>query len=128
MNIANDLRGALQARLQLRHLIMYGTELENCMRRENTQPWHLCLDMIPKIESTHQLSTHVPGAYGKMSQATLAPNMPPRDLVEGSFEEALTKFAALCRGFEYIYFILNFTTQSNMLVGLHSVTVCLDDR
>ena len=123
--MADDLRDALQARLQLRHLMLYGTELENSMTRENTQPWHFCLELVSKIESTHQLGTHVPGAYGKMSQPILASTMPPRDLVEAPFEEVLTKFSALCRGLEYIYFILYFTTPFNMIVGRYSLTVCL---
>lgn len=124
--MANDLRDALQARLKLRHLMLYATEFENSMDRENTQPLYFCLELIPKIESTHQLGTHVPGAYDKTSQATLASTMPPRDLVKFTLEKALTKFTAMCSWLGYIYFILNPTTPSNMLVGLYSATVFLD--
>lgn len=107
----DDVFNALIARLQLRRAFLDATECPEHMGNPGVarKPWLDALELLPTIKSTHMLSTPVPDAFSAKLQRKLASTMPPRPIVELSFDDAFGHLQRLFRDGAEVIDVLNYT-------------------
>ncbi|OHE99154.1 Mak10 subunit [Colletotrichum orchidophilum] len=89
-SIPKETIDALNNRLLLRYTFL--AAIDHTQYRTNPDlirsPWKEALDLLPSIKSTHALGKLVPEACSAKLQRKLASTMPPRPIVEISFDDA----------------------------------------
>ncbi|KAK1689756.1 Mak10 subunit [Colletotrichum godetiae] len=89
-SIPKETIDALNNRLLLRYTFL--AAIDHTQYRTDPalirSPWKEALDLLPSIKSTHSLGKPVPEACSAKLQRKLASTMPPRPIVEISFEDA----------------------------------------
>lgn len=94
---SNDLRRALESRLGFRQTLL------SAMHQDETRPlnaldplWRATATFLGDMRSNHTLGQPVPEAFSPKLQRRLASTVPPRPVVEYTFDEALRKMTLLC--------------------------------
>ncbi|KAL8899329.1 MAG: hypothetical protein Q9192_001623 [Flavoplaca navasiana] len=96
--IDEALRRAILARLTLRQQILRAMELELILEKDNRiQLWKNCMDLLPEIHQTQTLGTPVKEAFSVKMQRKLTSTVPPRPMVEITFDDAHEFLSNLCR-------------------------------
>lgn len=89
-SIPKEIIDALNTRLLFRYTLL--AAIDHTQYRTDPDlirgPWKEAHDMLPGIKSTHALGKPVPEACSAKLQRKLASTMPPRPIVEISFEDA----------------------------------------
>ncbi|KAI0182140.1 Mak10-domain-containing protein [Hypoxylon sp. FL1284] len=97
-NIAKDVSAALDLRLELRIAFLRAIDLAT-LRKANPDslktPWIQMSGLLEHINKQHSLAKPVPEAFSTKLQRRLASTMPPRPMVQPSFEESYTHFKRL---------------------------------
>lgn len=123
--ISDDLREALDQRLQLRSCFLDATECPKHVREPDVarKPWLQCLDLLPAIKSSHELGRSVDEAFSAKLQRKLASTMPPRPIVQLKFEDAFEHLSRLFKDGAELIDVLNYTdsqclqVSENILLG-----------
>ncbi|KAL8995051.1 MAG: hypothetical protein Q9169_005150 [Polycauliona sp. 2 TL-2023] len=85
------LRRAIWVRLTLRQTILRAMELDLNLDKDNrVQQWKDCADLLPEIYQTQRLGTLVKEAFSVKMQRKLTSSVPPRPMVEITFNDAHT--------------------------------------
>ncbi|CAK7211648.1 N-alpha-acetyltransferase, non-catalitic subunit [Sporothrix eucalyptigena] len=89
---------ALEARLDFRETFLTAMELAELRIQPDSLkvPWTQMATAIKNIQSSHDLGIAVPAAFNTKMQGLLASTMPPRPIVQPSFEEAIQNWSRLC--------------------------------
>ncbi|KAF7559885.1 hypothetical protein G7046_g4265 [Stylonectria norvegica] len=109
--ISDDIRHALNRRLDLRIAFLDAAECPQHMKQPALakKPWEEALRILPDIKASHSLGKAVDESFSTKLQRKLASTMPPRPIVQLSFDEAFGHLSALFKdGFELID-VLNYT-------------------
>ncbi|KAF6819915.1 N-alpha-acetyltransferase 35, NatC auxiliary subunit [Colletotrichum sojae] len=89
-DVPKEMINALNDRLQLRYTLL--AAIDHTRHRNDPDrirsPWTEARDMLPRIKSSHALSKPVSDAFSAKIQRKLASTMPPRPIVEMSFDDA----------------------------------------
>ncbi|GKT56921.1 amino-acid N-acetyltransferase subunit [Colletotrichum tofieldiae] len=89
-SIPQEITDALHTRLLFRYTLL--AAIDHTQYRTDPDrirsPWKEAQDMLPRIKSTHALGKPVPEACSAKLQRKLASTMPPRPIVEISFDDA----------------------------------------
>ncbi|CAK7566588.1 MAG: N-alpha-acetyltransferase, non-catalitic subunit [Sporothrix epigloea] len=95
---ATDVSQALDSRLFFREAFLTAIDFAELRIRPDAlkEPWLQMQSAIKKIQETHNLGTAVPAAFNTKMQGILASTMPPRPIVQPSFEEAMNNWSRLC--------------------------------
>ncbi|KAL8983209.1 MAG: hypothetical protein Q9205_002485 [Flavoplaca limonia] len=110
------LRRAILARLTLRQQILRAMELELILEKDNCiQLWKNCMGLLPEIHQTQRLGTPVKEAFSVKMQRKLTSSVPPRPMVEITFEDAHEFLSNLCRDAADVYHVLDYHGCSNLL-------------
>ncbi|KAL8759352.1 MAG: hypothetical protein Q9199_000831 [Rusavskia elegans] len=110
------LRRAILARLTLRQRILKAMELDlNLVKANRIQLWKDCVDLLPELSQTQTLGTPVKEAFSVKMQRKLASSVPPRPMVEITFEDAHAFLNNLCRDAADVYLVLDYHGCSNLL-------------
>ena len=118
------LRRAIVARLMLRQQILRAMELELILDKDNRiQLWKKCTDLLPEIRQTQRLGTPVKEAFSVKTQRKLTSSVPPRPMVEITFEDAHEFLSNLCRDAADVYHVLDYHGCSNLLVDAPVYTI-----
>ncbi|KAL3302566.1 mak10 subunit [Colletotrichum asianum] len=110
-SVPKELVDALNARLLLRYTFLAAIDHTQYRTDPNRirSPWQEAFGILPGIKDSHGLGKPVPEAFSAKLQRKLASTMPPRPIVQTSFEDA---FASLTRmisdGIEVVG-VLNYT-------------------
>ncbi|KAJ9665442.1 N-alpha-acetyltransferase, non-catalitic subunit [Coniosporium apollinis] len=96
-SMSTSLRRALESRLGFRQTLL------SAMHQDANDPlnaldplWRSTITFFSDIKSTHALGRPVPEAFSPKLQRRLASTVPPRPVVEYTFDEALQKMTLLC--------------------------------
>ncbi|TDZ23369.1 N-alpha-acetyltransferase 35, NatC auxiliary subunit [Colletotrichum orbiculare MAFF 240422] len=110
-SVSQDLIEALNARLLLRYTFLaaidhtqYRTEPDRIR-----SPWKEAHDLLPRIKSSHALGRPVPEACSAKLQRKLASTMPPRPIVQTSFDDAFANLTRLISDGIEVVGVLNYT-------------------
>ncbi|KJR85419.1 amino-acid N-acetyltransferase subunit Mak10 [Sporothrix schenckii 1099-18] len=86
---------ALEARLDFRETFLTAIELAELRIRPDALkvPWTQMTDAVKNIKESHDLGIAVPAAFNTKMQGLLASTMPPRPIVQPSFEDAVEQWS-----------------------------------
>ena len=110
------LKLALLNRLELRRTLMIAVQLDGIVDPERAIYWEQCLDLLPALMKSHKLSIPVEGSFNIKIQRRLASSVPPRPIVNISFDEAFAFFSRLCQNAKDAYRMLEYHGSSHLLV------------
>lgn len=117
---ATDVSQALDSRLFFREAFLTAIDFAELRIRPDAlkEPWLQMQSAIKKIQETHNLGTAVPAAFNTKMQGILASTMPPRPIVQPSFEEAMNNWSRLCLDGAEAVDILRYEDPQSLLVCL----------
>jgi hypothetical protein len=114
-SVSIELIEALDSRLELRQIFLDVAETPQHRNdpEKARKPWTSGLPVLAKLGKTHALAQPVDDAFSVKLQRKLASTMPPRPIVQLSFDDALGHFTRLFRDGEQMIDVLKFhDTQS----------------
>ncbi|CAK7227713.1 N-alpha-acetyltransferase, non-catalitic subunit [Sporothrix bragantina] len=125
---------ALESRLQFRETFLTAIDLAELRIRPDAlkEPWTQMAVSLNEIKDSHSLGIAVSAAFNTKMQGMLASTMPPRPIVQPSFEEAMKNWAQLCVDGAEVIDILRYEDPQSLLVqnimlGEHSIREIMDD-
>ncbi|KAF4340483.1 MAK10 glucose-repressible [Fusarium beomiforme] len=115
-DISDDLRKALDQRLQLRLYLLDATECSKHVKEPEVarRPWLEGLEILPAIESSHALGRPVDDAFSVKLQRKLASTMPPRPIVQLEFSDAFGHLSRLFKDGAELIDVLNYTDSQSL--------------
>nr|XP_036586040.1 N-alpha-acetyltransferase 35, NatC auxiliary subunit [Colletotrichum truncatum]KAF6796231.1 N-alpha-acetyltransferase 35, NatC auxiliary subunit [Colletotrichum truncatum] len=110
-SVSKEIIEALDARLLLRYTFL--AAIDHTQYRTDPDrirsPWKEAYDMLPGIKSSHALGKPVSEAFSAKIQRKLASTMPPRPIVQTSFEDALANLTRMIGDGVEVVGVLNYT-------------------
>ena len=116
-NISTSLRDALVVRLELRNFLLSAVQFDEIINDHRVPWWDRCLQLIPTLSKTTSLGMRVDAAFSIKIQRRLASTVPPRPIVNISFDEAIQQLTRLCQNGKDAYRILDYHGGDNLMVG-----------
>ncbi len=131
-SLGDPIRKALLDRLYFRKGLLKATlwieHGELPLSLDQTQPhWQECSKHLDAIDKSHHLGEPVSKSFSVKLQRKLASQVPPRPIVEISFETALSYFRKLCQDATDVLQVLDYHGTNNMFVcilGLPTTLAC----
>ncbi|KAF3067484.1 N-alpha-acetyltransferase 35, NatC auxiliary subunit [Daldinia childiae] len=116
--VAKDISAALDLRLELRIAFLRAIDLSG-LRKSNPDslkmPWVQMKGLLEHIKKQHSLGKPVPEAFSTKLQRRLASTMPPRPMVQPSFEESYDHLKRLFQDGVDIMDILKYSEPQSLL-------------
>lgn len=114
---------ALEFRLELRYAFLRAIELSELRSHPESlkTPWIQMKAILEPINASHSLSTPVPEAFSVKLQRRLASTMPPRPIVQLSFEDAYTHLKRLFLDGIEVTDVLKYNDSQSLLVCISDV-------
>lgn len=116
-NISTNLRDALVTRLELRNSFLSAVQYDEIINHHRVPWWDRCLKLIPALPKTTGLGMRVEASFSIKIQRRLASTVPPRPIVNISFDEAIEQLTRLCQNGKDAYRILNYHGGDNLMVS-----------
>lgn len=115
-----EIAQALDARLELRIAFLRAIELSELRSYPETlkTPWIQMKAILEPINKTHSLGIPVPECFSVKLQRRLASTMPPRPIVQLSFDEAFSHFKRLAVDGIEVVDVLKYWDSQSLLVCL----------
>lgn len=115
---SEEVRNALKYRLLFRKslLLVFSSKTKE-WSSDASERWDTTLCFVKKVGETHKIAIPVPSAFSISVQRKLVSQVPPRDMVDYSFEDAVSNFKKLCIEGKDILKILDFDGPTNLLVS-----------
>lgn len=128
-----EIFNALKYRIAHRRALLHDLSRETEEWHTGAIPeWDTSLELLGKVEITHKLGKPVSEAFSTSVQRKLASQVPPRPIVELSFEDAISSLKKLCVEGKDMLKILKYQGSTNLVVRNHLtymqicwLTVCL---
>ncbi|RSL98489.1 hypothetical protein CEP52_010296 [Fusarium oligoseptatum] len=114
--VSDEIREALDRRLQLRSLFLDATQCPQHMREPDVarKPWLEALELLPSIKSSHSLGRPVDEAFSAKLQRKLASTMPPRPIVKLEFDDAFGHLLRLFKDGAQLIDVLHYTNSQSL--------------
>lgn len=100
-------RDALLSRLELRKMLLSAVQLDGCLDHQRAGLWEGCLEILPVLSQTNKLGVRSENSFSIKIQRKLASSVPPRPIVNISFDEALARLSGICQNGRDAYRILD---------------------
>lgn len=115
---ADNVSLALEARLDFRETFLTAIELAELRTQPDALrvPWTLMATAIKNIKDSYDLGVAVPAAFNTKMQGLLASTMPPRPIVQPSFEEAVQHWSRFAEDGAEAVGILKYEDPQSLLV------------
>ena len=114
----SDVYAALQKRVQLRRGLLSAFALDGEAYLMGAEAgWDETLALVGEVERSHALAKDVPEAWSMSVQRKLGSSVPPRPVVENSFEDAAATLKQLCKQTKDIERIMEYRGATEVLVG-----------
>ena len=117
VSMNQNLKDGLCNRLELRRNLLYAVQLEGIVDGQRVTHWERCLELLPKLSQTNKFAKPVLDSFSIKIQRRLASTVPPRPLVNISFDDAFTHLSELCCNARDAYRVLNYHGASHLLVS-----------
>lgn len=111
-------RSAVKKRLKFREAMLLAVDLDDGIDEKRTDAWKMCLQILPIMQQTGFLSTPVDAAFSAKIQRRLASSVPPRPVVQVSFDDAHSFLRRICTSAHEAFSLLrcdNATSAMNFL-------------
>ena len=119
-NIPKNVSLALDLRLELRVAFLRSMELYP-LRKSNPEslkmPWIQMSGLMEHIKKQHGLARDVPEAFSTKLQRRLASTMPPRPIIQPSFDDTYTQFKQMFQDGRDVMDVLKYVDPQCLLVG-----------
>jgi hypothetical protein len=116
--ISEHLREALRTRLEFRKAFLGAVSKDlRIIKDRSTVEWETCAKHLQAIADSHKLGKPVERSFSVKIQRKLASTIPPRPMVNISFDNALSHLRRLCQDGTDLAVVLNFCGSSDLLVG-----------
>jgi hypothetical protein len=117
-SISEEIAQALDFRLELRLAFLRAIELSELRSHAPSlkTPWIQMQAILEPINKSHALGVTVPEAFSTKIQRRLASTMPPRPIVQLSFEETYSHFKRLSIDGMEVTDVLNYADPQSLLV------------
>jgi N-alpha-acetyltransferase 35, NatC auxiliary subunit len=111
---------ALDARLELRYAFLRAIELADFRSHPEPMktPWLQMKAVLENIKKTHSLGIVVPDCFSTKLQRRLASTMPPRPIVQLSFEDACPQWERMFEDGMELSDVLKYTDSQTLLVRI----------
>ena len=121
-NIADKgVKTALLSRLNFRKSFMasvaFGEDGDDGEDIDSPSAWQQCSKLLPLLLKSRAAGTEVTDAFSAKIQRRLASTVPPRPIVNITFEEAHAHLSRLCQDGKEVYGVLDYHGGNNMLVN-----------
>ena len=116
-NISSSIRDALVIRLELRNYFLSAVQFDQIIDDHRVPWWDRCLRLLPVLPKTTSLGMRVEASFSIKIQRRLASTVPPRPMVNMSFDEAFEQLTRLCQNGKDAYRILDYRGGPNLMVG-----------
>ncbi|KAL9614381.1 MAG: hypothetical protein Q9167_001110 [Letrouitia subvulpina] len=111
----DKIKDALQVRLQLRRHLLLAVECDSRPTDCNAiQHWARCLESLPSVLQSQGEGVPKPTAFSAKIQRRLASSVPPRPIVDISFEHAHAHLKQICQNGSEVYRALDYHGSSNL--------------
>jgi hypothetical protein len=108
---------AILSRLKLRVSLLQAVAIKaDDITAEAQSHWEECIGYIKHIQSTHSIGEPVDDSFSVKVQRKLASTVPPRPIVQTSFDEAISFLVHLSENAKEAYYALNCTRTSSSIV------------
>jgi N-alpha-acetyltransferase 35, NatC auxiliary subunit len=117
-SISEQLREALRTRLEFRKAFLGAVSKDvNIIKDPSTIEWEACAKYLQTIADSHKLGKPVEQSFSVKIQRKLASTVPPRPMVNISFENALSHLKRLCQDGIDLAAVLNFCGSNDLMVS-----------
>ena len=118
---AKNIKAALLSRLNSRKSFVAAVVFENDGGvLDSPSAWQQCFKLLPNLLESKALGTEVTDAFSAKIRRRLASTVPPRPIVNITFEEAHAHLSRLCQDGTEVFGVLDYHGGNNMLVNLTS--------
>ncbi|KAH0537157.1 hypothetical protein FGG08_006027 [Glutinoglossum americanum] len=122
--ISEHLRDALKTRLQFRKAFLGAVSKDlGIIKDPSTIEWETCAKQLQAVEDSHHLGKPVEQSFSVKIQRKLASTVPPRPMVNISFENAILHLRKLCQDGTDLAAVLDFRGSNDLLVGRGSLNM-----
>lgn len=123
---------ALTDRLRFRKSFLMALVNNNLSEQErSSQAWNECAELLPLIHNTKHIGKAVPESFSVKIQRKLASTVPPRPMVNISFEAAFAHLKRLCQDGKDVWNVLEYHGVNDLIVSSvdsNSNDIVLSDR
>lgn len=117
--LPTDVRAALDLRLEFRTAFLRAMELAS-LRKANPEslktPWIMISGLLEHLKKQHPLGTPVPESFSTKMQRRLASTMPPRPIVQLTFEDTYNHFKRMAEDGKEAMDVLKYSDPQSLLV------------
>ncbi len=126
LGLSSALKHALEIRLELRVYLLSAVNADKSFERERARDWQACIGSLPDLKETQKLGKPVENSFSVKLQRKLASTVPPRPIVELSFDDAWDLLSRICSCGRDAYLILDYHGGSRLQVhkGISFLDVC----
>ena len=118
--VGERLRTALQDRLRFRRAFIMALDFgQGVTDAARPRAWRQCIGDLPGIYQSKTLGTAVRSAFSGKIQRRLASSVPPRPVVNISFDEAHAFLARMCAHGQEAYGILRYSGPLSAMVCIY---------
>ena len=110
------LRKGLLSRLKLRTFLLAAVQVDGIVDPARSHSWERCLELLPTFPETTKLGLPIAKAFSIKTQRRLASSVPPRPIVNISFDEAFAQLTTLCQNGKDAYRILDYNGGPHLMV------------
>lgn len=131
--VDSEILDALDSRLSLRDIFLSTTECPQHVKHPERArlPWKEGISVLPDLKSTHHLGKPVEDAFSAKLQRKLASTVPPRPIVQLSFDDAFSHLSRLFKDGLEVIGVLDYTDpqclQVRPLSAAYGYWLCLID-
>ena len=109
-------RSAVRKRLKFREAMLLAVDLDDGIDERRADAWKSCLQILPIMQQTGNLGTPVDAAFSAKIQRRLASSVPPRPVVQISFDAAHSFLRRICASAHEAFNLLRCNNATSAMV------------
>lgn len=118
-HLSKEVREALDLRLEFRIAFLRAMELVDVYKANPDSlktPWIMMDGLLEHLQKQHSLGTPVPEAFSTKMQRRLASTMPPRPIVQLTFEDTCAHFKRMAQDGQEAMDVLRYSDPQSLMV------------
>lgn len=116
LGLSDRLKQALISRIELRACILAAVDVKHAMDIERAREWERCIGLLSALKQTRRFGKPVKNSFSVKMQRKLASTVPPRPIVDVTFDNALDLLDRICGCGRDAYRILEYHGGSQLQV------------